>query len=137
MVLSAGFERVTLVPLDATHQALITRQDCSDFAALGTPAGTAAAGLITRRIDAYTANHGAKVDQTAPVHDALCTAYLVRPDIITTRHLHVTVDTGSSLSAGRTVMDTRPNATGTPNAHVAFTADAGLFVELLTAVFGP
>jgi inosine-uridine nucleoside N-ribohydrolase len=137
MVFSAGFERLTLVTLDATHQALLTRPDCAALAALGTPAGTSAATLITRRIDAYSANHGAPVDQAAPVHDAVCTAYLVRPDIVTTRHLHVTVETGSPLTIGRTVIDTRPNTTETPNAHVAFTADARLLVELLTGTFGP
>ncbi len=131
MVFSAGFPRLTLVTLDATHQALITREDCETFAALGTPAGRAAADLITRRIDAYSANHGATIDQTAPVHDAVCTAYLVHPDIVTTRHLHVTVDTTSPVTVGQTVIDTRPNATGTPNAHVAFTADARILVDLL------
>jgi inosine-uridine nucleoside N-ribohydrolase len=134
IVLTAGFEHLTLITLDATHQALITRADCASFAGLDTPAGRAAAELITRRIDAYSANHGALLDQTAPVHDALCTAYLVRPDIVTTRHLHVAVETISQLSIGRTIIDTRPNATGTPNAHVAFSTDASLFVELLTSV---
>ncbi|MFD1047313.1 nucleoside hydrolase, partial [Kibdelosporangium lantanae] len=86
------------------------------------------------RIDAYSANHGAPVDQTAPVHDAVCTAYLVDPDVITTRHLHVSVETSGSLTVGRTVIDTRPNATGKPNAHVAFAADRARFVSLLTSV---
>jgi purine nucleosidase/ribosylpyrimidine nucleosidase len=131
MVFSAGFPRLTLITLDATHQALVTRADCETFAALDTPAGRAAADLITRRIDAYSANHGATVDQTAPVHDAVCVAYLVRPDIVTTRHLHVTVDTAGPLTVGRTVIDTRPNATEAPNAHVAFTADARKLVDLL------
>jgi inosine-uridine nucleoside N-ribohydrolase len=137
MVFSAGFERLTLVTLDATHQALITRQDCEALTALGTPAGAAATDLITRRIDAYSVNHGAPVDQTAPVHDAVCAAYLVRPDIITTKHLHVAVETDGALTVGRTVIDARPNAAEPPNAHVAFTADARLLVELLTVAFGP
>ncbi|AXB47638.1 nucleoside hydrolase [Amycolatopsis albispora] len=135
MVFSAGFERLTLVPLDATHQALVTRRDCEAMAALGTPAGRAAADLITRRIDAYSAGHGISATDAAPVHDAVCTAYLVRPEIITTRHLHVTVDTSSSLTVGRTVMDTRPNAVGEPNAHVAFSADPAILVETLTTTF--
>ncbi|TDB73191.1 nucleoside hydrolase [Micromonospora sp. KC723] len=131
MVFSAGFPRLTLVTLDATHQALITRKDCATFAALETPAGHAAADLISRRIDAYSANHGARIAETAPVHDAVCVAYLLRPDIVTTRHLHVTVDTTGPVTVGRTVFDMRPNATGTPNAHVAFTADARMLVGLL------
>jgi inosine-uridine nucleoside N-ribohydrolase len=70
------------------------------------------------------------------VHDAVCAAYLVRPHIVTTRHLHVTVDTASPLTIGRTVIDTRPNATGAPNAHVAFTADARILVDLLVETWG-
>lgn len=137
MVFSAGFRHLTLVTLDATHQALITRADCETFAALGTAAGRAAADLITQRIDAYSANHGATIDQTAPVHDAVCIAYLVRPDTVTTRQLHVSVDTGNSAAVGRTIIDTRPNATGTPNAHVTFTADARKLVDLLVETFTP
>lgn len=135
MVLAAGFEHLTLVPLDATHQALITRADCE--ALTGTPAADAAAALITRRIDAYSANHGAAVDQTAPVHDAVCTAYLVRPDVVTTRRVHVTVETTGTHTIGRTVMDLRPNAITPPNADVAFTADKDLFTRLLTTVLSP
>jgi inosine-uridine nucleoside N-ribohydrolase len=135
MVLSAGFARLTLVTLDATHQALVTRADCAALAALGTAAGRAAADLITNRIDAYSASHGARIDQTAPVHDAVCVAYLLRPEIVTTRQLHVTVDTASSATVGRTIIDTRPNATEAPNAHVAFTADARQLVDLLIETF--
>jgi inosine-uridine nucleoside N-ribohydrolase len=135
MVLSAGFPHLTLVTLDATQQALLTRADCATLAALGTPAGQAAAELITRRIDAYSANRGAKTDQTAPVHDAVCAAYLVRPDIVTTQHLHVTVDTASPLTVGRTVIDTRPNAAEPPNVHVAFTADARILMDLFVGTW--
>jgi len=134
MVLSAGFEHLTLVTLDATHQALVTRADCDALTAIDTPASRAASALITRRIEAYSANHGAPVDQTAPVHDAVCTAYLVDPAVVTTRYLHVSVETTGPLTVGRTVVDTRPNAVMAPNAHVAFTADRDRFVNLLTTV---
>ncbi|MGP4015597.1 nucleoside hydrolase [Saccharopolyspora sp. 5N708] len=131
MVFSAGFERLTLVPLDATHRALIPRAACERFEELGTPAGIAAARFIGRRIDAYeTTAAGA-----APVHDVVCTAYLVEPDIITIRHLPVTVETDSPLTIGRTVVDTRPDSTDAPNAHIAFDADAAQLIELLTNVF--
>ncbi|RCV52955.1 nucleoside hydrolase [Marinitenerispora sediminis] len=134
VVFSAGFRRLTLVPLDATHRALVTRSACRVLEGLATPAGIAAARFIGRRIDAYGAS--AAGEEAAPVHDVLCTAYLVRPDVITTRHLALTVETASPLTIGRTVMDTRPGSTATRNAHVAFDADAALLIELLTQVFG-
>lgn len=133
MVLSAGFEKITLVPLDATHQALITRKTCAGLAALETPAGIASARFIGRRIDAYGASM--TTPDAAPVHDVLCTAYLVRPGIIRTRHLPVAVDTVSPLTIGRTVVDTRPDTQQKPNAHVAFETSAAALTELLLTTF--
>ena len=131
MVFAAGFERVTLVPLDATHKALVSRADVDRLAAVGTPAGEAAARFIGRRIDAYSSGRRVASADAAPVHDALCTAFLVDRDVITTESLHVRVETQGTLTVGRTVMDTRTHAPGPPNAHVAFDADARRFVDLL------
>jgi inosine-uridine nucleoside N-ribohydrolase len=133
LVLSAGFERLTLVPLDATHEALVTRDTCAGLERSGTPAGLAASRFISRRIDAYAATGTG--DGAAPVHDVVCTAYLVRPEIISTRRVHVSVDTASPLTIGRTVMDTRSNAAD-PNAAVAFGADPQLLAALLLDVLG-
>lgn len=133
MVLSAGFGRLTLVPLDATYQALITRDTCTTLEESATPAGIAASRFISLRIDAYDGT--VAVDDAAPVHDVVCTAYLVRPEVITTRSLHVTVDTTSPLTIGRTVMDTRLKSTQKPNADVAFGADPRLLADLLLDVF--
>ncbi|MGN9840620.1 nucleoside hydrolase [Nonomuraea sp. H19] len=133
MVLSAGFSRLTLVPLDATYQALVTRDTCARLEESATPAGIAASRFISRRIDAYDGTVTA--DDAAPVHDVVCTAYLVRPEIITTRSLHVTVDTTSPLTIGRTVMDTRLNSPQKPNADVALGADPQVLAELLLDVF--
>jgi inosine-uridine nucleoside N-ribohydrolase len=70
------------------------------------------------------------------VHDALCTAYLVDRDVVTTQALHVRVETQGALTVGRTVMDTRTHAPGPPNCRVAFDADDRRFVELLVETFG-
>jgi inosine-uridine nucleoside N-ribohydrolase len=132
VVLTAGFPRLTLVTLDATHQALITKDTCAALAALDTPAGIAAARFIGRRIDAYARVTG---HDSAPVHDVVCTAYLVRPEVVTTRHLHVEVETAGPLTVGRTVIDTRPDSRATPTAHVALTADPAILTSLLTEAF--
>ncbi|SEG99226.1 purine nucleosidase/ribosylpyrimidine nucleosidase [Nonomuraea solani] len=133
MVFSAGFRRLTLVPLDATYQALVTRDTCARLEKSATPAGIGAARFISRRIDAYDGT--VTTAGAAPVHDVVCTAYLVRPEVITTRRLHVTVDTTSPLTVGRTVMDTRLGSTQEPNADVAFGADPRLLADLLLDVF--
>lgn len=135
MVLAGGFRAVTLVPLDATHQALISAADCAAMAALGTPAGTAAAALIGRRVAAYGSGHGVAAADAAPVHDALCTAYLVAPEVVLTRALHVRVETAGTRTVGRTVMDMRTHDSEPPNCRVALSADAALFVRLLLENF--
>lgn len=135
MVLTAGFNKVTLVPLDATHKALVSASDCAALAALGTPAGIAADRLIGRRVAAYASGRGVAAAGAAPVHDALCTAYLVDPGVVTTRPLHVRVETTGGLTLGRTVMDTRTHDSDPANCDVALDADAALFVRLLTQTF--
>jgi len=132
VVLSAGFEHLTLVPLDATYQALFTRGNCAELERLGTPAGVAAARFIGRRLDAEARTTTATA---TPVHDVMCPAYIVRPEVIITRHLHVVVDTASPLTVGRTVMDLRPDTTVVPNAHVALQADGAALLDLLMETF--
>ena len=106
IVLSAGFRKLTLVPLDATHRALVSRDDCAALRALGTPAGQAAADLIGHASSRTTIRRRWPIAHTTPVHDALCVSFLVDPTIITTRRLHVAVETQGALTVGRTVIDT-------------------------------
>ena len=51
VVFSAGFERLVMVPLDATHEAVVSRAQCERLAARGTPAAELAAQLIAQRLD--------------------------------------------------------------------------------------
>ena len=72
--------------------------------------------------------------RSAPVHDALCVAYLVDPGVVTGRRVHVDIETSGELTVGRTVMDTHGHFGSAPNAFVAFDADGPRFVELLLDV---
>ena len=135
VVFGAGLANVTLVPLDATHRALVSIEDCGRLRALGTPAGNAAAALIEGRITAYDTLQPMDTLRTAPVHDALCIAYLVDPTVISGVRAHVDVETRGELTMGRTVIDTRGISGLEPNAFVAFDADAPKFVSLLLETF--
>ena len=53
VVINSGIRKITLVPLDATHQALVSLDDCAALRALGTPAANAAATFTERRIQGY------------------------------------------------------------------------------------
>ncbi|CAN5248404.1 nucleoside hydrolase [soil metagenome] len=134
-VLSAPFRTVTLVTLDATHRALISRADCAALKTLATPAGEATAGIIERRIGIQDELQKLDLAESAPVHDAVCVASLIDPGIISTRRLHVAVETTGALTVGRTVIDTRGRRGKTPNCDVAFDADARRFAALLLHAF--
>ncbi len=135
IVFGAGLQDLVIVPLDATHRALVSLDDCRRMRELGTPAGDAAATFIERRIVAYDDLQPMDVIHSAPVHDALCVAYLVDPTVISGRRVHVDVETDGELTIGRTVFDTRAISGQEANAFVAFDADAPRFVEMLIETF--
>jgi inosine-uridine nucleoside N-ribohydrolase len=136
VVLTSGLRNLTLVPLDATHKALITLDDCRRLRELGTPAGEATATVIERRIAGYNAYQPMAIPDAAPVHDALCVAAIVDPSVITTGTFHADVETSGELTVGRTVIDTHRRRRGVePNGEVALDADAPKFVRMLMETF--
>jgi inosine-uridine nucleoside N-ribohydrolase len=136
VVFEAGFKKLTLVPLDATHRALVSLDQCNAMRALGTPAGAAAAQVIEHRIKGYQTFQPTGILETAPVHDALCIAALLRPEVITTRHLNCVIETKGEYTIGRTVVDHEFRTKREPNCHVALDADRDLFVSMLLETFG-
>ena len=135
VVMEAAFPKITLVPLDATHQALISREQCAQLRALGSSAGEGAAQLVEFRIGGYEAHQPTGVPQTAPVHDAVCIAALVDPKVIETRFVNVVIETRGDYTIGRTVVDHEKRTTRAPNCHVAFGADRARFFDLLMTTF--
>jgi inosine-uridine nucleoside N-ribohydrolase len=135
-VLDAGFRRLVLIPLDATLRALVSIADCGRLRALATPAAMLAADLIESRIIDHEAWRRPGEMPAAPVHDALAVAYLLTPEVVTLRALHVAVETGGALTAGRTVMDMRPTDAPAANAQVALDADASVFADVLATALG-
>jgi inosine-uridine nucleoside N-ribohydrolase len=114
---------VTLLPLDATEQAVGTAERIAPLAALGTRCGAAAATLLTLP---------APGRPPVAMHDACVIAWLLAPDLFQASDAHVAVDTGSSLTSGMTVID-RHGRFGPANARVIDCVDAdGLFRLLAT-----
>ena len=134
-VLGAGFAKITLVPLDATHDALVSSEQCQSLRALGSAPGTASADFIEHRIRGYEANQPTGTPNSAPVHDAVCVAALVDRTIIDTRHVNVVIETKGEHTIGRTVADHENRTTRPPNCHVAFHANRDAFINLLMTTF--
>ena len=74
---------------------------------LGTPAGIATATLHQERIMAHDESQPQKTADSAPIHDALCIAYLIDPTPIPLDHYHVGIETTGLQTFGRTVIDVR------------------------------
>jgi inosine-uridine nucleoside N-ribohydrolase len=126
-VLDAGFERLVLVPLDATYRAIVTAEQCATLRADGGVAAGAAADFIEQRIERYRKLPAMGGRAAAPVHDALTIAYLVDPTLVTLRRGRMRVHTGDSSTRGHT--DITFDADG--DVLVVVDPDATGFFELL------
>ena len=120
---------IVVMPLDVTHQALVTKPRNDAFRALGTKVGVAVAQMTDffERFDKE--KYGS---EGAPLHDPCVTAYLIRPDLFSGRHVNVEIETRSELTLGMTVADWWHVTDRTPNAMFMGDVDADGFFDLLT-----
>ncbi|MGG7644152.1 nucleoside hydrolase [Rhodovulum sp. YNF3179] len=124
---------ITVMPLDVTHQALVTKPRNDAFRALGTPVGVAVAEMTDffERFDREKYGSAG-----APLHDPCVTAYLLRPDLFAGRHVNVEIETEGRLTTGMTVADWWRVSGRAPNATFMGRLDADGFFELLTERLG-
>ncbi len=129
IVLKSGVKKITMMPLDVTHKALVTRARNEAFRALGTPVGRAVAEMTDffERFDRE--KYGS---DGAPLHDPTVIAYLLAPRLFTGRFINVEVETQSKLTLGMTVADWWRVTDRAPNAMFVGDLDAGRFFTLLT-----
>ncbi|WP_048645527.1 nucleoside hydrolase [Nitratireductor soli] len=127
VVLRSGVP-IVMMPLDVTHKALTTRKRVDALRALGTPVCLAAAQLLDffERFDEekYGTDGG-------PLHDPCVIAYLLQPGLFRGRTCNVTVETGSELTMGMTVVDWWRVTERPQNALVMRDIDDDGFFELL------
>ncbi|MCV2889250.1 nucleoside hydrolase [Ruegeria aquimaris] len=128
IVLKSGAP-IVVMPLDVTHKALVTKARNDAFRALDTPVGIAVAQMTDffERFDKE--KYGS---EGAPLHDPCVTAYILRPDLFSGRHINVTVETTSDLTLGMTVADWWRVTDRAPNALFIGVIDAQGFFDLLT-----
>ncbi len=126
---------IRMVPLDATHRALVSTDDAERLRALGTPAGEAAAKFVLQRIGGYASTQPiVHRPGSAPIHDALAVCAIIDPSILTTEFIPVDVEVSAELSIGRTVCDFRSRPDRPPNVHFATDADEPKFVRMLMEI---
>ena len=126
--------RVVWVPLDATHKAVITLDDCKRFREINTFAANFCAFECEQRIFMHDVGQPLDIPHSAAVHDALCVAYVIDPTVLTDlRHVHVEVGL-SGYGEGQTIVDQRAY-TRPKNGWFAYDGDRFKFVDILCDCF--
>ena len=124
---------LTMVGLDLTHQALATPEVVARIAALDTAAGRFVADLLGFFAGTYRSVHGFAAP---PVHDPCAVAFVIDPDVLTTRRAPLDVEVHGSVTAGMTVVDLRgPEPAACPS-RVAVTLDRERFWTLVVDALG-
>ena len=120
---------LTVMPLDVTHKALVTKPRLEAFAALGTRVGEVVASW-TRFFERFDVEKYGS--EGAPLHDPTVIAWLLRPELFSGRHINVEIETVSELTRGMTVADWWGVTDRAPNATFMGDIDAEGFFALLT-----
>lgn len=94
--------KITMVPLDVSHQILTTDQRVKSLRELGNRTGV----VVAEMIDFFERFDEDKYGwDGAPLHDPCVIAYLLQPDLFGGRQINVQIETGSELTMGMTVAD--------------------------------
>lgn len=112
---------IVMIPLDATHQALITPAWADHMARLGTRAGAAIGGMFREAVTRSSKRHGGR---GVPLHDPCVIAWLLWPELFAGTDCAVSIETQSALTRGRTVVDRWAVTGEPPNALVVEKVDA-------------
>lgn len=124
---------IRMAGLDITHQALVLPPDIERLEALGTRPGRVFADLMR-----FFAHHHRERYGWAgpPIHDAVAVAWLVAPELITSRALRIDVETAGVLTRGRTVADPEGLGGRPPNATVGTAVDREGLIDLVVQAVG-
>ena len=125
-VFGSGLD-VTMMGLDVTHKALLGPSIEERLRAAGDVGGFVADLNVY-----FTRYHRETYGwEGAPIHDAVAVAYLIRSEVVETRHRNVEIELESELCRGRTVVDLWRRTEKPPNAHVGVDLDVEGFFDLL------
>jgi inosine-uridine nucleoside N-ribohydrolase len=116
---------VVFATLELTAQALVTPDRVAAWRGLGSGRCLTAACDIQALVPASVRLGG------APLHDPCAVAWLIRPDLFSTRRCSVRMDLGPGPGRGRTVIDRWGRTPDPADAVVLETIDADAFFEML------
>jgi purine nucleosidase len=101
IVMRSGM-KITVMPLDVTHQMQSTPARLDAIRAIGNRSGQAVYDMLSFSEGFDLKKYGW---EGAPLHDPTVIAYLIDPALFEGRECNVTIETGSELTVGMTVAD--------------------------------
>lgn len=119
---------LTVMPLDVTHQALVTASRLSKFKALPSPLGDACHGMLEFY---FRPNAERYTEVGSPLHDPCVIAFLLEPQLFAGKKISVLIETASPLTIGMTVGDWWGATDRTANAQVMNQLDDDGFFTLI------
>lgn len=133
-VMRSGID-IVICTLDATHSCAIDEEQEKRIRAVGTPAAVFTANDIHVRRESYSRFQPLERANTAPIHDALCIAYLIDPSVATCiEDAACSVDCSDGISDGRLQQDRRYFHAPT-NVKLVLQADSERLCQILIDVF--
>jgi purine nucleosidase len=127
IVLKCG-RPIVVVPLDLTHQVLVSRERVARLKSLNSRVAKATVGMLEffNRFDSEKYGF-----EGAPLHDPCTIAWLLQPDLFKGKFCNIEVETRSDLTRGHTAVDFWQVTSREPNALFLYEADADGFFDLL------
>jgi inosine-uridine nucleoside N-ribohydrolase len=119
----------TMVGLDVTHRALIKDEHTERMRGAGR-----VGKVVAELMDFYSRFHRSRYPDLdgSPMHDPVCVAHLIDPEIMDVREAQIEVDCSTGSSWGRTNVDWRGREHfGPPNAKVGLDIDGDRFADLV------
>lgn len=133
VVFNSGVD-VFLVPLEITHQNLVTKQrlaQLSDAVGANEPFGVIVRGLLTFFAETYATEF---LMPDPPLHDPLALCSVLAPELFEFKKFFVAVESNAgAVCVGRTSIDKFARSKKEPNVHVCTAADIDAFWRLLSA----
>ena len=130
IVMTSGLD-VTLIPLDTTHQVLVSQGRLESWRArLGLAGRPAVAAFALEALDFYVTAYGAAGKGAAAMHDPVAVIAAARPDLFAFRESPVRVEARDEVSRGQSVRTSEP-ASGAGLVKVPASVDSAGCLEIL------
>ena len=128
VVLNSGV-KITMAPLDVTHQCLSTGPRVQALRDIGNACGAATYEMLTFSQGFDVRKYGW---DGAPLHDPCVIAYLLAPELFGGKHVNVSVETRDGPTAGMSIVDWWGVTERPANVQFLREVDAPGFYKLLT-----